>query len=145
MTYAEKLKDPRWQKKRLLICERDGWKCRNCDDASKTLHVHHCHYVKGNPWDTPDELLLTLCASCHDARQVVEEEGKYALAQIFAHLEGAAEGSSLSAFVSSLQRVAITMRSGTEFIPEVWDQTVVINLWEKCNALERKLACPTAT
>lgn len=28
--YAKKLMDPRWQKKRLEIFKRDGWKCQNC-------------------------------------------------------------------------------------------------------------------
>lgn len=39
--YSEKLKNPRWQKKRLEIFERDGWKCRACQDEKSTLHVHH--------------------------------------------------------------------------------------------------------
>ena len=42
--YAEKFKDPRWQKKRLEILERDDFSCRVCYDASNTLHVHHCFY-----------------------------------------------------------------------------------------------------
>ncbi len=35
MTYSEKLRDPRWQKKRLQIFERDGWKCRVCGKPGK--------------------------------------------------------------------------------------------------------------
>ena len=38
-TYLEKLKDPRWQKKRLEILERDGWKCMACGEKEKTLRV----------------------------------------------------------------------------------------------------------
>lgn len=30
--YKEKLKDPRWQKKRLQIFERDDWCCQKCGD-----------------------------------------------------------------------------------------------------------------
>jgi Mg2+ and Co2+ transporter CorA len=66
MTYAEKLKDPRWQKKRLEIMSRDKFTCRSCGDSSKTLNVHHCYYTKGAmPWDYPDSALVTYCERCH--------------------------------------------------------------------------------
>lgn len=66
-TYSEKLKDPRWQKKRLAILDRDGWKCTNCDATDKTLHVHHEEYRWGaDPWDYSDEKLTTLCFECHE-------------------------------------------------------------------------------
>lgn len=65
-TYSEKLQDPRWQKKRLLIYERDNWKCVECGASNNTLHVHHKKYFKGaNPWDYDDAYLATLCESCH--------------------------------------------------------------------------------
>lgn len=64
MTYAEKLKDPRWQRKRLEIMERDEWACVNCFAKNKTLHVHHDQY-KGEPWDAPSHCLFTLCEDCH--------------------------------------------------------------------------------
>lgn len=67
--YLEKLKDPRWQKKRLEVFERDGWKCLACDDKDDTLNVHHLIYSKGEPWDAPMETLETLCATCHDERE----------------------------------------------------------------------------
>jgi hypothetical protein len=64
--YGELLIDPRWQKKRLVIFNRDGWKCRYCGDSTKTLHVHHEYYAKGKkPWEYPDNDLKTLCADCH--------------------------------------------------------------------------------
>lgn len=66
-SYQEKLKDPRWQKMRLKIFERDGWACTKCKSADKTLHVHHERYL-GNrePWDYPDHYLVTVCHSCHE-------------------------------------------------------------------------------
>lgn len=64
--YAERLRDPRWQKKRLDILSRDDWKCQHCLSGDKPLHVHHIKY-SGEPWETPDELLLSLCEPCHDA------------------------------------------------------------------------------
>lgn len=77
MNYAEKLKDPRWQKKRLEIFERDGWKCMNCGDSAMTLHVHHRLYMNGrDPWDYPEHYLSTLCEHCHgkdkDTRPQIE-------------------------------------------------------------------------
>lgn len=64
--YLEKLKDPRWQRKRLEILSRDCWQCRICLDTTKTLHVHHRRYLAGRePWDYPDNLLVTLCCDCH--------------------------------------------------------------------------------
>lgn len=64
MSYAEKLKDPRWQKKRLKILERDDFTCQNCADKTKTLHVHHLKY-DGEPWEIDSHYLVTLCESCH--------------------------------------------------------------------------------
>lgn len=67
MTYSEKLKDPRWQKKRLEILERDEWTCQGCSATDKTLHIHHIRYDKRcNPWNYPDEMLMTLCEECHE-------------------------------------------------------------------------------
>lgn len=59
-------KHPKWQKKRLQILERDGWKCVACDDSESTLHVHHFYY-DGNPWDVMENFLQTLCEACHGA------------------------------------------------------------------------------
>jgi hypothetical protein len=64
--YAEKLKDPRWQKLRLQIFERDEWECKRCGDNENTLVVHHLKYIPGRePWEYPPEILLTLCEECH--------------------------------------------------------------------------------
>lgn len=66
MTYAEKLRDPRWQKKRLHILDRDDYKCVMCGDEKETLQVHHKKYIRGyEPWDYEDKLLETLCNTCH--------------------------------------------------------------------------------
>lgn len=77
MTYAEKLKDPRWQKKRLLIMQRDNFTCRFCGDNESTLNVHHLSY-SANPWDTPDDELITICEDCHqyehDNRKNIEDQ-----------------------------------------------------------------------
>lgn len=62
--YSELLKDPRWQKKRLKILERDGFICQQCFDEESTLNVHHIKYL-GKPWEIEDRYLITLCQDCH--------------------------------------------------------------------------------
>lgn len=76
--YVERLKDPRWQKKRLEILNRDSFSCRECGDKESTLHVHHLFYSGGfgsYPWATPDWGLITLCESCHDGAGYIKSKG----------------------------------------------------------------------
>lgn len=65
--YLAKLRDPRWQKKRLEVMQRDEFMCQICYDADSTLNVHHRYYLVPfrDPWDYPLEALVTLCESCH--------------------------------------------------------------------------------
>jgi hypothetical protein len=71
--YPELLKDPRWQRKRLEIFQRDNFTCQICLAADKTLHVHHIKYVGRYPWETPDKYLLTLCEFCHGQEEAAKE------------------------------------------------------------------------
>ena len=82
--YREKLLDVRWQKRRLEILSRDEFICQSCCDSEETakeeerlltLHVHHLWYEGEDPWDAPDEALVTLCSECH------EEETKHSAEQ----------------------------------------------------------------
>jgi hypothetical protein len=63
---AGEYQDPRWQRLRLEIMQRDGFACVACGDATSTLHVHHIEY-QGELWATPPDRLQTLCESCHAA------------------------------------------------------------------------------
>ena len=75
MKYSEKLKDPRWQKKRLQVMEKAKFKCVECGDSKSTLAVHHSVYFKGNdPWDYPDELLRCFCEKCHERHHSLRQE-----------------------------------------------------------------------
>ncbi len=66
MTYADKLKNPLWQRKRLEILERDGFTCQKCTDSKTELHIHHKEYNGYiDPWEYENEKLETLCADCH--------------------------------------------------------------------------------
>lgn len=64
MAYSDLLKDPRWQRRRLDIMNRDKFKCRSCESGTNTLNVHHFSYT-GNPWEADDKTLITLCEKCH--------------------------------------------------------------------------------
>jgi len=65
MNYKEQIKDGRWQKKRLEIMNRDGFKCRACK-SENSLNVHHLYYLPGRMiWDYDNEGLVTLCENCH--------------------------------------------------------------------------------
>ena len=64
--YIELLKDPRWQRKRLEIMQRDDFTCTACGDKESTLNVHHRSYHRGaKPWEYEADILTTLCESCH--------------------------------------------------------------------------------
>lgn len=64
--YWEKLKDPRWQKKRLDVLNESNFECQSCGEKSKELHVHHPAYVKGRePWEYEADELRVYCLDCH--------------------------------------------------------------------------------
>jgi 5-methylcytosine-specific restriction endonuclease McrA len=72
--YIELLRDPRWQKKRLEIMQRDNFTCQLCGDTESPLNVHHKYYMYDKtPWEYPSNLLITLCEHCHK----IEESNKY--------------------------------------------------------------------
>lgn len=68
MTYSDKLKNPKWQKKRLEILNRDNFECQFCYDKETMLCVHHISY-NGQPWEQKNELLITLCENCHKTEE----------------------------------------------------------------------------
>lgn len=74
MTYSQKLRDPRWQKKRLQILELDNWTCQSCRSTTKNLQVHHLVYRKIDPWDYADVCYQTLCEDCHPIRQELTDK-----------------------------------------------------------------------
>src|SRR5947209_524789 len=73
--YSERLKDPRWQRLRLEIMQRDDFACKHCGDKEHTLSVHHSYYRKGlQPWEYPAESLLTLCGECHEHHEMAKAD-----------------------------------------------------------------------
>jgi len=77
VSYSEKLRDPRWQKMRLEVMQRDKFTCCHCHSGEKTLNVHHTFYSKGSaPWEYDVSTLLTLCEDCHE---MIERRNKLML------------------------------------------------------------------
>jgi Zn finger protein HypA/HybF involved in hydrogenase expression len=82
-TYFEKLKDPRWQKKRLEILERDNWTCKECGSKDKTLHIHHGFYTGGcDPWEYVSSTLHTVCEDCHEQYESIKHDVHLELAKL---------------------------------------------------------------
>lgn len=84
--YSEKLKDPRWQKKRLQIMERDEFTCQGCGDKTSTLNVHHTAYIKNKEvWNYDDIMLVTLCETCHQINHELFDEEFSSLKKYLQH------------------------------------------------------------
>lgn len=71
-SYSDKLKDPRWQKRRLLVFQRDDFTCLSCGNNRDTLHVHHIRYIPGlDPWEYEMHMLITYCEICHNTEHLI--------------------------------------------------------------------------
>jgi hypothetical protein len=124
--YSELLRDPRWQKKRLEILQRDRWSCMACGDATKTLHVHHKVYSKGAmPWEYEDRLLVTLCAGCHEG----EEEKKLSLYESIGRLP--------TGMLDVIRGMVDTVVASTE------ETSVRAEGYEHAQGIASVLGCPT--
>lgn len=65
-TYADKLRDPRWEQCRSQFVRRHGNKCSSCNRKGIEVQVHHKVYRRGvEPWDHPETDLILLCRGCH--------------------------------------------------------------------------------
>ncbi|MES2586979.1 MAG: hypothetical protein V4536_08680 [Pseudomonadota bacterium] len=86
-TYFEKLRDPRWQKKRLEVMQNNDFACEKCGDSENTLNVHHKYYFKGRePWEYEAEQLALLCENCHE--EMHSEESFLKLISSYVHVDG---------------------------------------------------------
>lgn len=83
MKYTEKLRDPRWQKKRLEVFSRDNFTCVCCGDKETELQVHHLSYVYGrHPWEYKLKNLQTFCKHCHGALSLFDCPEGYKISRI---------------------------------------------------------------
>lgn len=117
-TYYEKLRDPRWQKRRLEIMKRDGFACRDCGDSKSTLNVHHCHYAK-TPWEANEKVLLTVCEDCHATRQSLEDDCRHFLGLIFAKIANHPDDDALSILAKDMHVAANSDEVNIRIISEV--------------------------
>ena len=69
-SYSDLLNTEEWRNKRLKIIKRDNCRCVYCGNRFH-LHVHHKYYsaypngALVDPWNYPDDALITLCSYCH--------------------------------------------------------------------------------
>ena len=52
-----------YERLRLLVLRRDGWRCQSCGTTSN-LEVHHKQFRSHSGYDS-DKNLITLCSTCH--------------------------------------------------------------------------------
>lgn len=77
-SYVDLLKDPRWQRRRLEIFQRDDWSCRACLNMTESLAIHHKYYIPHLlPWEYPNSMLITLCSECHNDVTIISHELTY--------------------------------------------------------------------
>jgi hypothetical protein len=89
MTWSEKLKDARWQRKVDEVLAFNNHTCETCERTPDTLpkgmllHAHHIYYDKGrDPWDYPVTDFMCLCGDCHEETELAIIE----LRKAFGHL-----------------------------------------------------------
>lgn len=72
--FFDQYKDPRWQKKRLEIMERDEFSCQCCYETESELNVHHRKYIKDKKiWEYNNDQLVTLCDNCHKEVHITKD------------------------------------------------------------------------
>lgn len=77
LSYAEQLRHPNWQRRRLERLEVARFMCECCGSGEKTLHVHHNRYIKGRlAWEYGDDDLLVLCEECHAHEHLAQQQFK---------------------------------------------------------------------
>ena len=89
MTYAEQIKSPKWQKRRLEVLGKNNFTCQLCGQDEKELNVHHVNYdSKRKIWEYDDHELLVLCKSCHEDWHHNTAKLLQMLADVFTHING---------------------------------------------------------
>ena len=117
--YFEKLKDPRWQKKRLEVFEYYDFKCSNCGEKTKQLHAHHKIYLKNlDPWEYGIEFLTCLCDDCHKGAHNCLEKVKNVL--------GVLNVAELPRVFGYIQ--ALVMEDDEDFIPQIIDYETAMGM-----------------
>lgn len=53
-----------WRRVRRQVLRRDRYRCKVCNQTSRTLHIHHINYRAFTDKESMDNL-ITLCVTCH--------------------------------------------------------------------------------
>lgn len=115
--YSQKLRDPRWQKKRLEIMSRDEFTCRICGDNESTLNVHHFTY-SGEPWDVDSGKLLTICEPCHEREHKERSNSEVEMLKVLKSMNTFSfDIEQLSEALSSLKMIGFDDVSGVNGAP----------------------------
>ena len=77
LTYAEQIKRPEWQRKRLERLKISSFCCECCNNSEEELNVHHLLYKKGAMiWEYDNADLAVLCSTCHLKTHEIEDSLK---------------------------------------------------------------------
>jgi 5-methylcytosine-specific restriction endonuclease McrA len=110
--YSNKLKDPRWQKKRLEILQRDKWSCQQCGDEETELHVHHRYYEYNlDPWNYPDADMFSLCYLCHSKNHNLDKLIKKLMKNL-----GYDQKARVAGYIESMLNVVNDIRKNENYI-----------------------------
>ena len=131
--YAERLKDVRWQKKRLEILERAGWQCEDCGAAEGVcLNVHHQWYTSGAmPWEYENGCFVAVCEDCHKTR----EEMKRFVAAHFPRL-----CPDLQYELHEIVRSSLAEGVETDWMVALSVLSTMIHWWHNPSSLSRRIA-----
>lgn len=85
MNYAQQIKHPNWQRKRLEVLEYYNFECMECGAKESTLNIHHPFYKRGAMiWQYEIEELQCLCEKCHKEEHAIDEQIKKLLSETYA-------------------------------------------------------------
>jgi hypothetical protein len=138
LSYFEKLRDPRWQRKRLEILGAQGFTCQRCSDGSSPLHVHHAFYAKGlEPWEYEAGAYVVLCESCHETAEVERR----AVVRLSGLMMAKGMGAELLAFMAARMalleheptRIAVTGGADADGIAMALGESAQ-SIWERAQA-----------
>ena len=74
-SFSNAYSDPRWQKLRLRVFERDNYTCQFCGNTSIQQHAHHKWYRDGLlAYQYELKELITLCSICHQKTHDIQEK-----------------------------------------------------------------------
>jgi hypothetical protein len=103
--YLQKLRDPKWQKKRLDVMSHHDFCCEICGDSESTLHVHHKQYLKNyEPWEYDVKQLSCVCENCHKNTHDLSDELSFCCS--FLPLDGPNNRSEIAAIIAGILGVA---------------------------------------